>query len=149
MPTIISLRDKENADHNIQVGLLKINPACGLKRKMLRAQHLHGSLSFFLSFFQFYWSILDIQCSISFRCTAKVTQLCTYICSLFLGYFPIQATIEYEWESPVLYSRSLLVILYIVVFTCQSLISQLSFPSLSPFPANDHKFVFYFSGSIL
>ena len=61
----------------------------------------------------FYWSVVDLQCCVSFRCTAKwISYTYTYIHS-FLGSFPIYVITEYWVEFPVLYSRSLLVIYFI------------------------------------
>ena len=64
-------------------------------------------------FFNFYWSIVDLQCCVSFRCTAKwIIYTYAYIHS-FLDSFPIEAITEYWVEFPVLYSRYLLVIYFI------------------------------------
>ena len=66
---------------------------------------------FILFFKNFYWSIVDLQCCVRFRCTAK--WICyTYIHS-FLDFFPIYAITEYWIEFALLSSRSLLVICFI------------------------------------
>ena len=53
----------------------------------------------------FYWSIVDLQSCIVFRCTPKwISHTYTY-----MHFFPISAIIEYWVEFPVLYNRSLLV----------------------------------------
>ena len=81
--------------------------------------------------FNFYWSLVDLQCCISFRCTAKwISYTYTYIHS-FLDSFPIQVITEYWEEFPVLYSRSLLVIYFIYSSVC---ICQSQSPNLSLFP---------------
>ena len=69
----------------------------------------HWGFSFFLSFFSFnfYWSRVDLQCCVNFRCTAKWISH-TYTHS-FLDSFPIKAITEYWVEFPVLYNRFLLV----------------------------------------
>ena len=52
-------------------------------------------------FFFFYWSLVDLQCCVSFRYTAKwISYTYTYIHSL--DSFPTQAIAEYWVESPVL-----------------------------------------------
>ena len=62
-------------------------------------------------FFNFYCSIVDLQCWVSFRYTAKwISYTYTYIYS-FLDYFSIQTITEYWVEFPVLYNRFLLFIL--------------------------------------
>ena len=67
----------------------------------------------YLFIFNFYWTVVDLQCCVSFRCTAKwIGYAYTYI-HPFLDSFPVQAIIEYWVEFPVLYSRSLLVTCFI------------------------------------
>ena len=62
-------------------------------------------ISFSFSYINVYWSIVAFQCCVSFYCTAKwISYTCTYIPS-FLGFLPIQVTIEHWVECPVLYSR--------------------------------------------
>ena len=72
-------------------------------------------------FFNSYWSIVDLQCWVSFRYTAKwISYTYTYIYS-FLDHFPIQTITEYWVEFPVLNSRSLLVICFIYSSACMSI----------------------------
>ena len=89
----------------------------------------------------FYWSIVDLQCCISFCYTAKwISYTYTYIHS-FLDSFPIQVITEYWVEFPVLYSRSLLVVYFIYSSGYMSIpISQ--FIPVPPSPLGNHKFVF-------
>ena len=71
-------------------------------------------------FKKFYWRIVDLQCCVSFRCTAKwfsYTYINTYIHS-FSDSFPIWFITECWVEFPVLYSRSLLVICFIYCSVC-------------------------------
>ena len=63
---------------------------------------------------KFYWSIFDLQCCVSFRCTAKWFSY-TYF---FRFFFPTKVIAEYSVEFPVLYSRSLLVICFIYSSMC-------------------------------
>ena len=61
----------------------------------------------------FYWSIVDLPCCVSFRCTAKwISYTYRYIHS-FLDSIPIMVITEYWVSFPVLYSRSLLFICFI------------------------------------
>ena len=81
-------------------------------------------------FLNFYWSIVDLQCCVSFRCTAKwISYTYTYSHS-FLDSFPIQIITETWVEFPVLYSRSL-VIYVLTVCIRQSQSPNLSLPPLS------------------
>ena len=78
--------------------------------------------------FLFYWSIVDLQCGISFECTAKwFSYTGTYIHS-FLDYFLIEVIPEYWVEFPVLYGRSLLVIHLIYCSVCSFQAPDLSLP---------------------
>ena len=74
-----------------------------------------------------------LQCCVSSTCTAKwLNYTYTYIHS-FPDFFPMMVITEYWVEFPVLYNRSLLSLLYIVVCICQSQTPNLSCPSpLSP-----------------
>ena len=77
------------------------------------------SFFFFLNFF--YWSIVDLESCVSFRCTAKyISYTYTYICSL-SDSFPIQSLHSTEQIS-LCYTVGpcCLSILYIVVCICQS-----------------------------
>ena len=61
----------------------------------------------------FYQSIVDLQCCVSFECTAKyISYTYTYIYS-FLEYFPIYIITDYWVELPVWYPRFLLIIYFI------------------------------------
>ena len=90
----------------------------------------------------FYWSIVVLQCSVSFLCTAKwVSSTYTYIPSL-LDFLPIQVTTVHEVEFSVLESVFSLVIhfLYSINTVYVSIpISQLITPALSPL-VSTHKF---------
>ena len=83
--------------------------------------------------YNFYWDIVDLQCCVSFRCTAKwISYTYTYIHS-FLDSFPIEAITEYWVEFPVLYSRSILVICFIYSSVYMSvLVFQFIPPPLTP-----------------
>ena len=72
-----------------------------------RAQNLF----FFNLTFILYWSIVDLQYCVSFRCTAKLLSY-TYIHS-FSDSFPVQVITGYGVEFPVLCSRSLLITCFI------------------------------------
>ena len=92
------------------------------------------SLGVLFSFFNFYWSIVDLQCCVSFRCTAKwVTYTNTYIHS-FLDSFPISVITEYWVEFPVLYSRSLEVtyFIYTSVYMSIPIFQFIPSPYLTP-----------------
>ena len=56
--------------------------------------------------FSNYLSIVNLQCCVSFRGRANVSQLYMYMYSLFFRFFPIYAIIEYWVESPVLTAGS-------------------------------------------
>ena len=58
--------------------------------ELLQAMNCPFPLTYFLNF---YWHVVDLQCCVSFRCTAKCIKY-TYLKS-FLDYFPIQVTTEY------------------------------------------------------
>ena len=69
-----------------------------------------ASLHFFINF---YWSLVGLQCCVSFRRTAKcISYTYTYIRS-FLDSLPIEVITDYWVAFPVLYSRFLLVIYFI------------------------------------
>ena len=99
------------------------------------------------SFFFFFWSTIDLQCCVSFRCAAKwIYCTYTYIHS-FLDSFHMLAITQYWVEFPVLYSRSLLVIYFIYSSVYMSVpvsqfIPPLFFcvvsPALSSHSTNDH-----------
>ena len=73
------------------------------------------------AFFYWSWSIVALYCCFSFCYTANwISHMYTYISS-FLDILPIYVSAEHKMESSVLYSRfSLVSILYIVVYICQS-----------------------------
>ena len=82
----------------------------------------------YLFLINFYWSIIDLQCCVSFCCIAKwVGYTYTYIPS-FLDSIPVEVTTEYWVEFPVLYSRSLLVI----YFTYSSVDMYIPIPQFNP-----------------
>ena len=80
---------------------------------------------------KFYWSLVDLQCYVSFRCTAKwISYTYTYIHSYF-RFFPVPSIIEFWVELPVLYSRFLLVIYFVYYSVSMSIpIFQFIPPSL-------------------
>ena len=95
-------------------------------------------LIYCFNFLNFYWSIFDLQCCVSFRCRAKWISY-KYIHS-FLDSFPIKVIIEYWVEFPVVYSRFILVTYFIYSSVYMSIpITQF----IPPFPSDNHKFVFY------
>ena len=82
--------------------------------------HLYKLLKVSFFILILYWGIVDEQCCVSFRCTAKWFSY-TYTCiSSFSNCFPLQVITKYWAELPVLYSRSLLVI-YFIYLCAQSL----------------------------
>ena len=100
------------------------------------------SLTLFLYLINFYWSTIDVQCCVSFCCTAKwISYTYTYTHS-FLDSIPIQVITEYWVDFPVLYSRFLLVIYFVYSRVSMSVpISQ--FIPRTPFLLGNRKFVFY------
>ena len=91
--------------------------------------------------FILYWCMVDLQCCVSFRCTAKwFSYAYTYIHSFSIS-FPVQVITEYWVAFPVLCSRSLLII-YVIYSSVYMLIPNLIYPSSPPFPFGNHKFVF-------
>ena len=74
----------------------------------------HETFFFVISFFKsFYWSIVSLQCCISFYCTENlISYMYTYIPS-FLDFFPILVTKKHWIEFPELYSRFSLVFCFI------------------------------------
>ena len=51
----------------------------------------------------FYWSVVALQCGVSFCCAAKwISHADTYICSI-LDFLPIQVAVEHWVEFPVLF----------------------------------------------
>ena len=88
-----------------------------------------------LNFF-FYWSIVALQCHVSFCCIAKwISYMYTYIPS-FLDFLPIQVTTEHWVEYPELYSRFSLVMYFIHSINSVHMstpISQfITYPQFSP-----------------
>ena len=80
-------------------------------------------------FYNFVWSIVDLQCCVSFRCTAKWFKY-TYTYIHFLQIlFSYKIITDYWTEFPVLNSRSLvpwwLFILHIVICVCVNLRLQI------------------------
>ena len=91
------------------------------KQPIISLQNPAYSFSFF-----FFWSIVDLQYCVSFRCTAKWFHIYTYICIL-LDYFPLQVITRYWMWLPVLYSKSLLIIyfMYSSLYLGASLMAQM------------------------
>ena len=90
--------------------------------------HLHYSTMSTMQklfYFLFYWNIVDLQWCVSFRCTANWfthTHTHTHIHThthtyKYIGSFPLKVITRYWVESPVLYSRSLLVIYFMYDFS--------------------------------
>ena len=89
---------------------------------------------YFFLIFILYWGLVDLQCCVSFRCTAKwFSYAYTYIRS-FSNSFPISVIAEYWAELPVLYSRSSLVICFIYSSVYMSIPNSQSIPLPHPFP---------------
>ena len=85
----------------------------------------------FILILNFYWSIVDLQCCVSFRCTT-VNQLYIYIYPLFFQIlFPYRSLQSIE-QSSLCYTVGpyLLSVSFIVVCICQSQSSNLFAPSL-------------------
>ena len=85
----------------------------------------------------FYWSIVDLQYCLSFRCTAEWLR---YI--YFFRFFPIIGYYKIVNIVSVLYSKSLLFILYMVILSASPIL--LIYPSSLPFPFGNHKFIIFF-----
>ena len=83
---------------------------------ILRAMDEKTEHAFFLC--KFCWSIVDLQCWVSFRCIAKgFSNTYTYVKSS-SDSLPKYVITEYQVEFPVLYSRYLLVIYFINGSVC-------------------------------
>ena len=105
------------------------------------------ALVFVCLFLNFYWSIVDLQCCVSFRGTAKVNQLYIYIYPLFfrfssqVGHYRVLSRVPCAIQQ-VLISY----IFYIQQCVCVNT-NLLIYPSPSLHPGN-HKFIFYICNSI-
>ena len=88
------------------------------------------------------WIILDLQCCISFRCTAK------WLSDVYKNLIFFQILFSYRLlqniEFPELYSRSFLIVCFICMYT---LIQDPNLSLPTPFPFGNHKFVSYVCGS--
>ena len=81
----------------------------------------------------FYWSIVDLQCCVSFRCTAKVIQLYVYIYSFFFKIFFSyrlsqnieQSSLCYTVDPSWLSINILYIVVYVYSFQCSSLLPPL------------------------
>ena len=99
---------------------------------------MHSS---FLFLFNFYWSIVDLQCCVSFRCTGKwISYTYTYIYS-FLDSFSIQAITEYWVKFPVLYSKLSLATYFISVCILRSFYQKTHPLNFWDFYQNIHKLI--------
>ena len=98
-------------------------------------------------FIHFYWSIVALQCCVSFLLYSKVNQSYIYIYPLLFRFPSHLGLYRVLSRVPVLHSRSLLVTYFIHSSVYVSIpISQ--FIPLPPFPSGNHKFVFYICDSI-
>ena len=71
-----------------------------------------GNLKILL-FFNFYWSIVALQCCVSFTIQQSESATCMHISSLFWISFPFRSPQSTKWEFPVLCSKVSLVIYFI------------------------------------
>ena len=81
----------------------------------------------FSFFYLIYWNTVDLQCCVSFRCTAKwISYLYIYVYPLFFRLFWPYVIAKYKVEFTVLCNRSLLVIYFICssVYIVASMVAQ-------------------------
>ena len=105
-------------------------------------------LFFFTLIFTIYWSIIDLQCCISFRCTAKWPSYSYAYTHSFVDSFPIKVVKEYCIEFPALYIRSLLII-YSIRSTVCMLIPTPNLSLLPNFPLWKPKVCFWTNSFLL
>ena len=127
---------------------------------VLLDSYILNTASFILFYFIFNWSIVDLQCCVSFRYYSSVVQLYIHIYIFFIhththththtqiyifsDSFPLWVITKHWVEFPMLYSRSLF-ICFIHSSVYMLIPNSLFIP---PFSFGNHKFVFYVSGSI-
>ena len=76
----------------------------------------YGSKNLFLKIF--YWSTVDLQCCVSFCCTAKWISYTYISIHSFSDSFPVYVIAEYWVEFPVLYNRFFYLFIYVFMYVC-------------------------------
>ena len=105
-------------------------------------------LFFFTLIFIIYWSIIDLQYCISFRCTAKWPSYSHTYTHSFVDSFPIKVVAEFCIEFPALYIRSLLITYSICSIVCM-LIPTPNLSLLPNFPLRKPKVCFWTNSFLL
>ena len=96
---------------------LPLLSSCGWTNHKIDTRQINrrkrNKLFYFIFKINFYWSIVALQCCISFLLYSKVSQSYIYIYPLFFSFPSHLVTTEHGVEFPVLYSRFSLVIYFI------------------------------------